>query len=80
VLTTSPEQAFPPGYSVTKSLYHKRMLTLPASPVLVLFIVIGVGASTTGAGCSYSSRRILIKLIPVFIMPARANRHSSPLS
>ncbi len=77
MLVTSPKQPLPPGCFITKSLYHEGMFASPASPGLVLLVIMGVSTATTRAGCSYLFRRFLIKFFPVFVMPAWANRHSS---
>lgn len=52
------------------------MFALGTAPGLVLPVVIGVSTATTGAGCPYFFGCCLVQLLPVFVMPAGANRHS----
>ena len=78
-LTTPIKQALPPGGFVTQSFYSKGGFTFPASPDLVLFVIIRVGAATARTGCPYLSCDVFIQFLPVVIMPLRSNRHCTLL-
>ena len=53
------------------------MFTPSTSPALVLLVIMSVSTATARAHGSYFFRRFLIKLLPVFVMPARTNGHTS---
>ncbi len=78
MLAASPEQAFPPGYPVTESLYYEGMFALAAAPDLLLSVIIGLRAATFGAGGSHFLGCLFINTFPIIVAPLRANRHYGP--
>lgn len=69
------KKAFPPGWFITVSLYYEGVFTLSAAPDFVLLVIIGIGATTTRAGCSYFLGCFLVELLPVVVTPAGTDGH-----
>lgn len=72
------EEAFPPGCFITQTFEPKGMFTLITAPGLEPLVVIGVGTAAARAGCSDALCRLLVKSLPIFVMPTGSNRHTAP--